>query len=355
MTESQADIIRKDPNVGSIGKSSSSYDPFMSVPNTIPHLIQKRNEGLLRQRRAANEMKFISQPYEFPDVFNFDEYVYDRAAGVGITVYISDTGANLTNPEFQQGSNIAQRVRWLFGQGGGNINTDQTDISALGHGTCMLDKVGGNKYGVAKRVNPVIVRAAHFHYDALLDTVRQIRADYDQIYNQDPKHARAIVNLSWGFPPTELGDNKDAWINEIRRELQILVSKGVSIVVPAGNEPFNKPIDKYPQRLAGESGNDGVPEMIVVGGIEVYDGNIGKLYERSQTADYVSVYAPSFKINCANANGGLRIREEVAGTSHASAQVAGLAAYFLSLTDNQDYLHDDDGRQRVIKLKDFII
>lgn len=70
----------------------------MSVPNTIPHRIQKRNEGLLRQRRAANEMKFISQPYEFPDVFNFDEYVYDRAAGVGITVYISDTGANLTNP-----------------------------------------------------------------------------------------------------------------------------------------------------------------------------------------------------------------------------------------------------------------
>lgn len=84
---------------------------------------------------------------------------------------------------------------------------------------------------------------------------------------------------------------------------------------------FVQPIDKYPQKLAGESGNDGVPEMIVVGGIEVYDNNIGKLYERSQTADYVSVYAPSFKINCANANGGLRIREEVAGTSHGKLRV----------------------------------
>lgn len=45
----------------------------MSVPNPIPHGLPKRNEGLLRQRHAANEMKFISQPLEFPEVFNFDD------------------------------------------------------------------------------------------------------------------------------------------------------------------------------------------------------------------------------------------------------------------------------------------
>ena len=45
----------------------------MSVPNPIPHRLPKRNEGLLRQRHAANEMKFISQPLEFPEVFNFDD------------------------------------------------------------------------------------------------------------------------------------------------------------------------------------------------------------------------------------------------------------------------------------------
>ncbi|CAO1602020.1 hypothetical protein XANCAGTX0491_005656 [Xanthoria calcicola] len=36
LSESQANMIREDPNVGSIQKSSGSYDPFMSVPNTIP-------------------------------------------------------------------------------------------------------------------------------------------------------------------------------------------------------------------------------------------------------------------------------------------------------------------------------
>ena len=58
----------------------------MSVLKPIPHRLPKRNEGLLRQRHATNEMKFISQPLEVPDVCNFDDYVYDGAAGVGDTV-----------------------------------------------------------------------------------------------------------------------------------------------------------------------------------------------------------------------------------------------------------------------------
>ncbi|CAL8579770.1 hypothetical protein XPA_005501 [Xanthoria parietina] len=71
LSESQANKIREDPNVGSIQKSNGSYDPFMSVPNPIPHRLPKRNEGLLRQRHAANEMKFISQPLEVPRSLQF--------------------------------------------------------------------------------------------------------------------------------------------------------------------------------------------------------------------------------------------------------------------------------------------
>lgn len=104
----------------------------------------------------------------------------------------------------------------------------------------MLDKIGGNKYGVAKRVNPVIARASHSSAEAFLDTVRQITADYQQIYTQDPTHARAILNLSWGYPPNELGEGKDSWINEMRALLQGLISKGVTVIVPSGNKYANQ-------------------------------------------------------------------------------------------------------------------
>ncbi|KAI4219561.1 MAG: hypothetical protein L6R40_008718 [Gallowayella cf. fulva] len=362
LTQSQADSIKKDPNVGSIAKSSTSFDPLMSYSDTTSYTMQKRNTGLTRQRNAVDEMRLLSQPIDLNDFDHylryFKDYVYDGSAGSGVTVYISDTGANLANPEFTHGSNIASRARWLFGQGGGIVNTDETDISVKGHGSCMLDKIGGNKYGVAKRVNPVIARASHSSAEAFLDTVRQITADYQQIYTQDPTHARAILNLSWGYPPNELGEGKDSWINEMRALLQGLISKGVTVIVPSGNKyanQFRQPIDSYPQLFAGESGNNGIPELLVVGGIHVYDGKYGQLWERSATADYVQVYAPSFAINCADGSGGLRNPAETTGVSMAAAQVSGMAAYFLGLSSLSDYLHDDDGRARVVKLKDFII
>ncbi|CAO1602019.1 hypothetical protein XANCAGTX0491_005655 [Xanthoria calcicola] len=359
LTASQAEKVKADPNVGSIDKSNTEYDPSLSVPVDSLAPLQKRDKGIARQWDAADEMKFLSQPYHL-GLRNFNDYVYDGSAGYGVTVYITDTGANLENIEFTQGYNIAQRVRWLFGQVGGTaVNTEQVDRSPRGHGTCMLDKVAGNKYGVAKRVSPVVVRAVQQSSQAYLDTIRQISADYLPVYNHDPTHARAIINLSWGFTntPEALGSHPDLWISELRRLLKELISMGATIVVPAGNGPGkDSPINQYPQLFAGQKGDDGIPELIVVGGVEVYDDKNGNLWDRSRVGTpengvTVDVYAPSYLINCANNAGGFRIREEVTGTSLAAAQVSGMGAYFLGLSSLSDTLHDDDGRQRVLKLK----
>ncbi|KAL8924380.1 MAG: hypothetical protein Q9172_002727 [Xanthocarpia lactea] len=355
LTESQADTLKKDPNVGAIEKASTDHgDPLLNYADGTTHMLHKRDDGLARQRNAAEEMKFLSQPLDLK-LASFRDYVYDASAGRDVTVYISDTGANLTHHEFTDGSGVKNRVRWLFGQYTSPPDTAEIDSSVLGHGTCVLDKVAGHKYGVAKNVNPVIVRAVRSQPLAFLDTVRQIRADYVPIYNRDPNTARAIINMSWGYPASELGVLKDAWIGELRILLKALVSRGATIVVPAGNAPGNPPINQWPALFAGESGNDGIPQLIIVGGIHVYDGRNGELWERSMTAPFVSVYAPSFKINCANGKGGYRIREEVTGTSFAAAQVSGMAAYFLGLSSLRDYLHDDDGETRVQKLKEHII
>ncbi|KAL8891539.1 MAG: hypothetical protein Q9192_005730 [Flavoplaca navasiana] len=362
LTASQADRIRADPNVGGITKSVTTYDPTMSVTVDGFASLEKRDNGIIRQPNAAEEMKFLSQPYHL-ELRNFNDYVYDGTAGSGVTVYISDSGANLDNIEFKYGANVGQRVRWLFGQGGGPVqNTDKVDLHPTGHGTCMLCKVTGNKYGVAKRVNPVIARAVQQSSESFLDTIRQIRADFLPIYNRDPKHARAILNLSWGFEDSKyaLGDDelvRARWINEFRDILKELISMGVAIVVPTGNAPGpDFAINQYPQLFKGLSGNDGIPELIVVGGVEVYDDKTGHLWPRGRVRTDennvdIDVYAPSYLINCANNKGGLRNREEVT----AAAQVSGLGAYFLGLSSLEKTLHDDDGRQRVIKLKNQIV
>ncbi|KAL8652221.1 MAG: hypothetical protein Q9226_004358 [Calogaya cf. arnoldii] len=152
---------------------------------------------------------------------------------------------------------------------------------------------------------------------------------------------------------------------------------GATIVVPAGNgqlpntvysqlphlgylvrltDLIAQPIDQYPQLFAGQSGDDGISELIVVGGVHVYNDKTGDVWERSKVGTpgngvTVDVYAPSYLINCANGTGGFRDREEVTGTSLAAAQVSGMCAYFLGLSSLTDTLHDDDGRQRVLKLK----
>ncbi|CAL8579771.1 hypothetical protein XPA_005502 [Xanthoria parietina] len=169
--------------------------------------------------------------------------------------------------------------------------------------------------------------------------------------------------ISWGFD--EHARTRSAvtqqpeprWISELRRLLKELISMGATIVVPAGNGPGkDSPINQYPQLFAGQKGDDGIPELIVVGGVEVYDDKNGNLWDRSRVGTpengvTVDVYAPSYLINCANNAGGFRIREEVTGTSLAAAQVSGMCAYFLGLSSLSATLHDDDGRQRVLKLK----
>ncbi|KAL8673770.1 MAG: hypothetical protein Q9168_001831 [Polycauliona sp. 1 TL-2023] len=336
LSESHAKILRDDPNA-----------------SPLP-----AKDTLVRQRYSPEEMKFLSQPEDLK-LGNFENYVYQESGGRDVLVYISDTGANLANTEFTEitgGSNIARRVRWLFGQGGGAVDTDEVDLSPKGHGSCVLDKIGGYRYGVAKNANPVVVRAVRDNPLTYLDTVRKIDADYQAIYDRDPKNARAIVNLSWGWTKKSLEDyNPDAWINEMRRLLKGLINNGATIVVPTGNALGATDVDKWPTLFAGEEGDDGIPELIVVGGIEVYDFKNGKLWDRSQKAPYVDLYAPSYLINCVDGAGGMRNRLETTGTSFAAAQVSGMAAYFLGISGIRDKLRDDDGRTRSLNLKNHLI
>ena len=95
-------------------------------------------------------------------------YAYDTAAGEGITVYIVDSGANPSNPDY---SGMPGNKRWLdidedYWRKHATIPNTETDEQS--HGSCVVSKVAGVIYGVAKKVNIVIAKVGIKQSDTAL-------------------------------------------------------------------------------------------------------------------------------------------------------------------------------------------
>ena len=58
--------------------------------------LEKRDDGYVRSQNAANEMIFVSMPDQRKNA-GYRDFVYDKSAGSGVTLYIVDTGAELSN------------------------------------------------------------------------------------------------------------------------------------------------------------------------------------------------------------------------------------------------------------------
>jgi len=145
-----------------------------------------------------------------------------------------------------------------------------------------------------------------------------------------------------------------------------------------------QPVDQYPQLFAYPSDVDPpkVPEIMVIGGITVPDGN---RWDRSRVdlpetqPPVIRLHAPSFEINAPNATGGWRFPGEVTGVSYgrrccpvhrlhldtsmqyiltsiklATATVSGLGTYFLGLSSLSGNIADDDPSKRVMRLKQLL-
>lgn len=183
------------------------------------------------------------------------------------------------------------------------LNPDQAISDEEGHGTQMaliaagLVKPLGTK-GDAETQAPIIPIRAFDDNGFTSNFVLMQSIDFAL------KHGARVMSLSWGSE-TESDFLGDA--------LEAASSMGMVIVASAGNEPTGQP--SYPAAY---------PSVIGVGAL----GPDGKIWEKSNTGDFVALYAPGFASMPVGYKGEAGM---YAGTSISAAFVANRIASILAV------------------------
>lgn len=163
-----------------------------------------RKRAVVKQDNAPTELVMLSQP-PLVDLAALKSYTYDDSAGADITVYVLDTGYYtknsvsdipfapiehaLTTCDMQEYTGMAKKPRWIFGGAQADKSVEE-DLGSDGHGSCAGSKVNGPKYGSAKQVNLVVVKAS-INIDETLDALNKILEDV----REKKLQGKAVVNF----------------------------------------------------------------------------------------------------------------------------------------------------------------
>ncbi|CAF9934669.1 MAG: hypothetical protein ALECFALPRED_006056 [Alectoria fallacina] len=268
------------------------------------------------QLNAPSDLKVVSWA---PGVLlgKTKSYAYDPENGGEAIIYIIENGIDKRNREFAW-----PPQDWLYAP---SVSRTETDDDPLSHGSCVASKASGDKNGVSKTTQLVIVKSS-------LNVV-DIAWAFQQIVNTAAKQntPRVIVLLaattktSW-----HSGLFEDLRFSRLYLRMQNLINLGAVVVVPSGNYGERSLfVDTVPAVFASPSTTLGRPALplIVAGTVD----NKGAEASWSQTSPNPMIWAPGVRVACTKR--GLKLRPTDTGTSFSAGMVAGLAAYFLGMKD----------------------
>ncbi|KAG0234657.1 serine protease [Mortierella sp. GBAus27b] len=223
-------------------------------------------------------------------------YVYNEAAGAGVTVYVLDTGILKEHVDF--------RGRVLMGA---NF-VDQNFSDENGHGTHVAGTIAGTTYGVAKRANIVDVKVLGADGTG---PISGIISGMQWAFNDARSSRRpSIMNMS-------LGTSKNAAMDDAARAV---VGSGIHLVAAAGNNAATDACSLSP----GGSG-----AAIMVGASDDTD-TVAKF---SSNGPCVTIFAPGVNIT-SSWIGSPTAMKTISGTSMAAPHVAGIVALLIAQYGN---------------------
>lgn len=178
----------------------------------------------------------MSQPRNpYVQNWNTQDFIYDTSAGRGITVYVIDSGMNLGNADLSHSSNNAGGYRWLWPtkpfwkKWSARPQTEDDDG---GHGSCVISKVSGFWFGVAKEVSIVSLKHRNMKDDpkaiktsSILENLSLVAADV----KKNKLGGKAVLNLSFG------GGGETKYVAALTKVMKDLLAKDVVVVCTSGN------------------------------------------------------------------------------------------------------------------------
>ncbi|KAJ3131702.1 serine protease [Physocladia obscura] len=266
--------------------------------------------------RVSHELK--------PDFDTVDDYVYFKNDGLGVDVYVIDTGININHIEFEG------RAVW-----GATIPEGDKDEDGNGHGTHCAGTISSKAYGVAKRANPIAVKVLRSNGSGsmsdVLKGVEFVARDHLEKNQENVStsygrtgNKKSVANMSLG------GGKSDA----LDRAVDGAVSLGVHFAVAAGNNNadacrFSPAASKNSVTVLATTRDDD----------RAYFSNWGTC---------IDIGAPGYNI-LSTWIGSTNATNVISGTSMASPHVAGVIAAYLSRVDSGwDLLEPDALKKKLI-------
>lgn len=324
--EQSQEISLRTPGVRAVVSSiiikSGGFSQKGETPVAEPATLKRdlaKHRSIQRDTDASQNLKFISTPASQSRLAN--AYSYDAAAGEGTVVFLLCDGVAVSHHEFTA---ERQAIReFFYGLDASRAATTSVD----GHGTCLASLIT-SFYGVAKKTELIIVKIIDRLYSLIDGLVQILNYLHNEVVvrQQPAKGYVLLIEYSWyDIEPNELTHTFTLLVEELRDDYQV-------VLVYAAGEDYTGSrglIEAYPALLAGDK------STIAVGAVDIR----GLAYPWSRTGGLLTTHAPG-AVLCASNDGGSGFAREL-GTNFAAAQVAGLAAYFLSLPDTGYLLRQD--------------
>ena len=281
---------------------------------------------------VANASDEMSPPWRLDPInqasLPLDGYYSSLYTGIGVHIYLIDTGVQTNHPEFLNAAGTASRVvagGWSYD---GTNNTEDCNR----HGTATASLAGGGSVGTGPNATLHAVRAVSCGGTA--QTADLISAlNYVALNAEMPTIVSMSVGAGTLITPLELAVNNTVDLQDVITSISsaAFIIKFICKHIPLA-KPLPCDVRLFNISVIVAAGNSSEDACSTSPPLSAYVAAVGATVVTYQIADYsntikcVNVYAPGSDIYCANIDSGY---QKISGTSIACPIVTGvMGPYF---------------------------